>query len=103
MQYSRGKMASAVLLAILIAANFAALWPELRISRVDLNDNVFHFTLIERIVSAVERGENPLDCWSAEWALGFPVLRIYQPLPHLIVAAAYFALGKTVPLMTVFV
>jgi len=91
-----------LLFAVLIV-NAVGLWPELSISRVDLNDNVSHFTLIERLVQAIEGGENPLDCWSPEWTLGFPMVRVYQPLAHLLVALVYFALGKTVPLMTVFV
>jgi uncharacterized membrane protein len=90
-------------LCLVLAVNAAALWPELSISRADLNDNVFHFALIERIVQAVEHGQNPLDLWSPEWSLGYPVLRTYQPLAHWLVAAVYFALGKAVPLMTVFV
>ncbi|MBV8208350.1 MAG: hypothetical protein JO041_16315 [Acidobacteria bacterium] len=90
------------LLGIALAAGAAAYSPEISIGRVDLNDNVFHYTLIERIVQAVHDGENPLDCWSAEWSFGFPVLRIYQPFAHLLVAAAYFASGKYLTLMTVF-
>jgi len=95
-------LARLLLLSVLIA-NAVGLWPELSISRVDLNDNVYHFTLAERMVQAVERGENPLDCWSPEWSLGYPVLRIYQPLAHMLVVAVYFALGKAASLMTVFV
>ena len=94
--------ALALLLTVLLV-NAVGLWPELSISRVDLNDNVLHFTLVERIVQAVQRGENPLDCWSPEWSLGYPVLRTYQPLSHLLVAFVYFALGKSVGLMTIFV
>jgi len=101
-QSRESRLAIALLLAVLVA-NAAALWPEISISRVDLNDNVFHFTLVERIVQAVERGENPLDCWSPEWSLGYPVLRTYQPLSHALVALVYFALGKSVGLMTVFI
>jgi uncharacterized membrane protein len=92
-----------VLLFLVLLVNAVALRPELTISRVDLNDNVFHYTLVERIVAAVQHGQNPLDCWSAEWSFGYPVLRIYQPLAHLMVAGIWFALGKTIPLMTVFV
>ncbi|MBS1858592.1 MAG: glycosyltransferase family 39 protein [Acidobacteria bacterium] len=103
MNPSREKLLSLVLLLAIVVSNAAALWPEISISRVDLNDNVFHFTLVERIVQAVERGENPLDCWSPEWSLGYPVLRTYQPLAHALVALGYFALGKSVALMTVFV
>jgi len=92
-----------MLLAVVIVVNAAGLWPELPISRVDLNDNVLHFTLIQRIVQTLERGENPMDTWSPEWSFGYPVLRTYQPLAHLLVAAVYFALAKSAPLMTVFV
>ena len=103
MNLSRENLLSLALLLIVLVVNAAALWPELTVSRVDLNDNVFHFTLTERMVQAVERGENPLDCWSPEWSLGYPVLRTYQPLAHALVVLAYFALGKSVGLMTVFV
>ncbi len=103
MKPPREKLLAGLLLLAVVAANMLALRPELAISRVDLNDNVFHFTLVERIVQAVGHGENPLDCWSPEWSFGYPVLRTYQPLAHLLVAFAYFALGKSVSLMTVFV
>ncbi|MCU1238695.1 MAG: hypothetical protein JWP63_6662 [Candidatus Solibacter sp.] len=91
-----------VVLFAVVAASTAGMWPDLAASRVDLNDNVSHFAMIERIVDAVEHGGNPLDAWSPEWTFGFPMLRDYQTLAHLLVAAVYFALGKTVSLMTVF-
>src|SRR4051812_39686477 len=103
MKAPRETVVSIALLSCVLLVNAFALWPETSISRVDLNDNVFHYTLIERIVQAVQSGENPLDCWSAEWSLGYPVLRVYQPLAHLTVAGLYFALGKSVSLMTLFV
>ena len=103
MKMSRESILSVALLCSVLVTNGLALLPETKIGRVDLNDNVFHYTLIERIVQAVEAGDNPLDCWSPEWSLGYPVLRLYQPVSHLIVAGAYFALGKTVSLMTLFV
>src|SRR5579871_6583257 len=102
MQFVRVLWARIFVLAI-IFVSAPALWPDLSISRVDLNDNVFHFTLIEGMVHAFERGDNPLDFWSPEWSLGYPVLRTYQPLGHAIVAAVYFLLFKSVSLMTVFV
>ena len=82
MNLSRENLPALALLVAVLVVNAAGLWPELAVSRVDLNDNVFHFTLTERMVQAVERGENPLDCWSSEWSLGYPVLRTYQPLAH---------------------
>lgn len=79
-----------------------ALRAELTITHVDLNDNVSHFTMIERMEQAVERGKNPIDFQVPETSFGYPMLRTYQPLAHAIVVAAYFALGKTVSLATVF-
>ncbi|HLK62042.1 MAG TPA: hypothetical protein VKU19_01285 [Bryobacteraceae bacterium] len=99
---SERRVAWFVLAAILLL-NGLMLSPELVISRVDLNDNVFHFTLIERMADALSHGENPLDCWSGEWSLGYPVLRTYQPLAHLMVLGGWLASGKSVSLMTVFV
>jgi uncharacterized membrane protein len=103
MKFSRERILALAILALALLANAIALWPETAISRVDLNDNVFHYTLIERIVQTLQNGGNPLDCWSPEWALGYPVLRTYQPLAHLLVAFLYFALGKSLSLMTLFV
>jgi uncharacterized membrane protein len=103
MTFSRENLAAIALLLAVVAINAFGLWPELTISRVDLNDNVFHYTLIERMVQAAEHGQNPLDCWSPEWSLGYPVLRTYQPLAHALVAILYLALGKSVGLMTLFV
>src|SRR5882757_9289090 len=92
-----------LILSAVMAWSAVCLWPELSISRIDLNDNVSHYPFIERIVQTIERGGNPLDTWSPEWTFGFPVLRVYQPLAHLLVAAIYFLLAKSVSLMTVFV
>jgi hypothetical protein len=39
-----------------VLLNAAALAPELVVSRVDLNDHIFHFTLIDEMAHAVERG-----------------------------------------------
>jgi len=96
------RTALCLLVAILIA-NAIGLAPELTISRVDLNDNAFHYPLIADMVRQMERGANPLDWWAPEWSMGYPVLRTYQPLAHLLVALSYLALFKSVSLMTVFV
>ena len=93
---------AAFTLFVALAISLVALRPELAITRADLNDNVFHYTLAERMVEAVERGENPLDFWASEWSLGYPVFRTYQPLAHGMVALLYFALGKSVALPVLF-
>jgi hypothetical protein len=91
------------LLAAILIVNAIGLAPELTISRVDLNDNAFHYPLIADMVRQMERGASPLDWWAPEWSMGYPVLRTYQPLAHLMVALSYFALFKSVSLMTVFI
>ena len=91
-----------ILLAVL-ALNAWALRAELHSGGADLNDNVSHFRMIAGMAAALEHGSNPLDFWSPEWSLGFPLVRVYQPLAHLLVVLVYFALGKTVTLLTVFV
>ena len=96
MKFLNARLVALAILAVVLIVNAVGLVPELTISRVDLNDNVMHFPLIEGMVQAIERGANPFDWWAPEWSLGYPVLRTYQPLAHAIVAAAYFALFKSV-------
>ena len=103
MQSPREKYFALSLLLAVLAVTAVGLWPEISISRVDLNDNVFHFTVIDGMVNAIARGANPLDFWLPEWSFGYAVPRTYQPLAHGLVVLVYFALGKTVSLMTVFV
>jgi len=91
-----------ILLAVLVL-NAWALRAELHSGGADLNDNVSHFRMAAGMAAALEHGSNPLDFWSPEWSLGFPLVRVYQPLAHLLVVLVYFALGKTVTLLTVFV
>src|SRR5206468_1098665 len=73
--------------AVLFNAYYAA--PELRINRVPLNDVVFHLAASERMETGFERGEPFLDAWVSEWALGYPVWRGYQPLPHAAAALTF--------------
>lgn len=91
------------LLALTLLLNIVALIPDTTVSRVDLNDSVYHYPLIADMVRQMEHGGNPFDWWAPEWSMGYPVLRTYQPLAHLLVALSYFALFKSVSLMTVFV
>jgi hypothetical protein len=103
MRISKEQVVAVSLLAVVLVANAVGLAPELSIDRVGLNDTVMHYPLVAGMVQAIERGGNPFDWWAPEWSLGYPVLRTYQPLAHAIVAGAYFALFKSVSLMTVFV
>ena len=97
-----GYLALICVLAV-VAVNAFALSAELRAGNFDVNDSVLHYTLADRMVQAIERGENPLDFWVSEWSLGYPVARSYQILGHLTLVFLYFLFGKTVPVLTLFV
>src|SRR5262245_7986872 len=87
---------------VMVAANAYALRDELAAGRFDLNDSVFHYTLMDRTAESIENGENPLDHWVSEWTLGYPVPRTYPVLAHLSIAVLHLALGKTVSVLTLF-
>jgi hypothetical protein len=96
------KRLSLAILLLVILVQAIVLAPELVTARYRTNDSVSHFALISGMVKAIESGQSPLDFWSAETTLGLPLSRWYQPLSHLIVVGAYFVLGKSVSLMTLF-
>jgi hypothetical protein len=97
-------MKRAPVLLVLAACLFNALayQSELSVAAPDINDDVFHFGLIQRMNAAWDAGGNPLDTWIGYWGQGFPVLRYYQHLPHLVVVGTYRLLGGLVPLHAVF-
>jgi len=103
MKLPREKAMALTLVVAVLSVNAWGLRAELHSGGVDLNDNVSHFRMISGMAQALERGANPLDFWSPEWSFGFPLVRVYQPLAHLLVVLAYFAMGKAVSLLTVFV
>lgn len=90
------------LLALVLLCNAWVLYPEIEISRVDLNDSVFHYTIADSIVSRVNSAKQPLDFWMNEWTFGYPVVRDYQPLAHWLVALTHFATFQQFPLESVF-
>jgi hypothetical protein len=85
------------IVALVVIVNAAALSSELEIGRVNLNDSVFHFTIIDRLVQ-----QPALELWMPEWSFGYPVLRGYQPLGHWLVAATHFATLQQFPLDALF-
>jgi hypothetical protein len=100
-QISEKRLSLAILLLVILV-QAVVLAPELVTAAYRTNDSVSHFALIKGMVDAIGRGQSPLDFWSAETSLGLPLSRWYQPLSHLIVVGCYFALGKSVGLMTIF-
>jgi len=79
-----------LLCGLIFGAVFLA--PELEITRAALNDDILHLSAAERLLAALRHGEPFLDPWVSEWALGYPIWRSYQPLPHLMAA---LVLGAT--------
>lgn len=75
---------------------------EITLKAPDMNDHLYHFTMISQMNEAWERGENPLDPWIPFWGQGFPVLRYYQNLPHILVVSIYHLFQKTIPLYEIF-
>ncbi len=90
-------MLALVVLPILF--NAIALFPEVRNSAPNDNDQIFHYTFIERANQAIAAGDNPFDHWLPELEIGFPQFLYYQNLPHLTVVALHHLLLKRVSLL----
>jgi len=102
---SPGRWAPAVLLLlVLIPSAFTAitLFREMRLDLPSLNDDAFHYLLVQRASEALEAGENPFDHWNPELDLGFPQFLYYQHLPHLTVVFLHRLLFKRVDLFTLY-
>src|SRR6185437_7761635 len=82
------------LLSLALIFNALRLLPEARIERIPVNDLVFHVEAARKLGKSILHGEPFLDPWVSQWSLGFPLWRIYQPLPHLF-AAAVMELGRS--------
>src|SRR5262249_35837109 len=87
------ELAGLALVFVAVAFNAVFLAPEIRISRLPLNAGILPLAAWERLAQALARGDPFLDPWVSEWALGYPMWRSYQPLPHL-VAAGFLAIAK---------
>src|SRR5438067_13607398 len=98
---SAGRFSHLVLAAVLLVSAIG-LWPDIAITRFDVNDNISHFAMLDSMVRTIEQGGNPIDFWAPEVAFGSAVFRTYQPLAHGLVALLYFAFVKAVPLITLF-
>jgi hypothetical protein len=90
------------LLAAALAFNAVALYPEVRVERVPSSDLTFHLAASERLGASLAAREPFLEPWVSEWSLGYPVWLSYQPLPHLVAAAALAAFRSAAPPDAVF-
>ena len=102
MRMSREPLIATLLLAVTMIFTGYYLLPELTIGRYDLNDNVAHVTIVERMATTLSAGGSPMDFWVPEFTFGYPVARTYQLMPYGLVVGLYFLMGKTVSLLTVF-
>lgn len=98
----RERWAARAIVAVVVAWNALVLAPEIAIGRVDLNDTVFHYTVIDRLVQRIGPGQATLDFWMPEWTFGYPVVRGYQPLGHWLVAAVHLVTAQQFPLDALF-
>jgi hypothetical protein len=91
------------LLPLLVSMAFTAiaLLPELR-PLASVNDDAFHFLLVQGAEDAWLQGGNVVDFWSPVLELGFPQFLYYQHLPHLMVVLLHQLLPAQVDLITVF-
>src|SRR6266478_512957 len=92
----------ASLVSAAILFNLCFLFPEVSIPVPNLNDNVLHYTLIERASEALRSRDNILDPWVSYWDMGYPVFEYYQHLPHFFVAFLHRLTGEKVSLFTLF-
>ncbi|MGH7411946.1 MAG: hypothetical protein ACREJ6_12925, partial [Candidatus Methylomirabilis sp.] len=97
-----GRVVLFLLVLIPAAFNAKGLLPELLERVPNLNDDMFHYLLVQRASAALEDGENPFDHWMPEIELGFPQFFYYQHLPHLTVVLLHRVFLKQVDLFTLF-
>lgn len=92
-------LALALLSAAAVAVGVAA---ELCLDCPDLNDSAYHLALALRADEAAQRGDAPIDFWYPDVALGFPLFRHYQHLPHLFLVAVHRLTGGYVSIPVLF-
>ncbi len=95
-------LTAALLLLGAIVFNLVLLWPEVAVDTPWRNDNAMHVALVQRVVEALDRGEDPTDPWVPYFDLGYPLFRHYQHLPHLATGLLYKALAGALPVETLF-
>ena len=80
-----GKIAVVLLVATPMVVTAIMLLPEVTIPIPNLNDDAFHYLLIQRMDQTLRSGGNALDFWVPQLELGFPQALYYQSFPHLVV------------------
>ncbi len=88
------------LLLLILASAFSAwgFWPELTAGEFQYSDVTFHLSLLRELDAVVRAGGSAFDFWFDASPFGYPVFRVYQHLPHLVIYACYRLLGSSVAL-----
>ncbi len=85
----------------LIAANLCALWaflPEFAAGPNQFNDLALHGGILQQMQDSLSSGGSIFDFWFDASPFGYPLFRVYQSLPHLIMFATFKAFGEFVPI-----
>ena len=100
--WSRERIALTVLVLAPVLFNAVTLLPEVTKPVPSLNDDAYHFLLIQRASDALANNESLLDFWSPAVELGFPPFLLYQHLPHLTVVLLNRLMLQRVDLLDTF-
>ncbi len=97
---NKEKVLGLVFLGLLIGFNFYLYWPEFLVLQ-DVNDNTFHFALINQakeVWESVLSGKLSLfylvDSWNLRWGQGFALSVFYSHLPQVFLALLSFIFGS---------
>lgn len=91
-----------LLLAAAVLINLFIFSHELFFPVRAINDGLLHVHQIERMDQAWENGEHLIDHWDDSVGTGYPFLRTYSCLSHLMVWATYRLTGRTIPIPTLY-
>ena len=91
---------------LLTAASLCALWaflPEFGAGPNQFNDLALHGGILQQMKEAAVTGGSIFDFWFDATPFGYPLFRVYQSLPHLIMFATYKALGEVIPIWAILI
>jgi hypothetical protein len=84
-----------------VAAGLCALWaflPEFQAGPNQFNDLALHGAILQQMNESSLAGGSIFDFWFDASPFGYPLFRVYQSLPHLVMFATYKAVGEVVPI-----
>lgn len=85
-------------LVLAVGFNLFFLAPEIDGRVPMMNDEVLHQQGIQRVLDALNAGQNPTDVWLGNLTLGFPLFHHYQHLAYTVGALLYWPLQHSMAL-----